>query len=186
MHMRRPSSPRIEPVPEAAAEAREQIGGSRPGPVNATATFAHNKIVLDALGRCQRTIFNEGAVAPRQRELAILRMGWNCQAVYEFGQHTLYCRQFGVREDEIWFTTRPLSEGSWAPADRAVLQLVDDLYTDDCVSDATWDETAHHFTTAQIIELVAVSGLYRLVSGLMNTCGVTADEGVPSWPQFLA
>jgi hypothetical protein len=75
-----------------------------------------------------------------------------------------------------------LSDGSWAPADRAILQLVDDLYTDDCVSDATWSEASQHFTPSEVMEFIAAAGCYRMVSGLLNSCGVALDEGVPSWP----
>ncbi len=182
MHMRRPSSPRLEPIPEVAARAREQMAESPANAVNVRATLAHNRVVSRAVGNCAGAILNEGTVAARQRELAILRMGWNCQAVYEFGQHTLFGRSVGLRDEEIWLVTRPLSEGSWAPADRAVLQLADDLYTDDCVSDATWTEACHHFTPSEVVEFIAAAGCYRMVSGLLNSCGVALDEGVPGWP----
>jgi alkylhydroperoxidase family enzyme len=172
----------LEPIPEVAARARERMAESPVNAVNVAATLAHSRVASRAIGNCAGTILNEGSVAPRLRELAILRMGWNCQAVYEFGQHTLYGRSVGLRDDEIWFVTRPLSEGSWPPGDRAVLQLVDDLYTDDCVSDAAWTEAGQHFTTAEVVEFIAAAACYRMVSGLLNSCGVALDEGVPGWP----
>ena len=64
----------------------------------------------------------------------------------------------------------------------AYLQIADDLYADDCVSEATWGEATAHFTPAQVIEFVAAAGCYRMVSGLLNSCGVRLDEGVPGWP----
>jgi 4-carboxymuconolactone decarboxylase len=182
VHMRRPSSPRLEPIPEAAARARERSAESPANAINVAATLAHNRVVSRAVGNSAGLLLNEGTVAPRQRELAILRMGWNCEAVYEFGQHTLFGRSVGLSDDEIWFVTRPLSEGSWAAADRAVLQLVDDLYTDDCVGDAAWSEAAQHFTPSEVLEFIAAAGCYRLVSGLLNSCGVVLDDGVPGWP----
>jgi len=172
----------LEPIPEAAARARERVAESPANAVNVSATLAHNPVVSRAVGRSAGTILGEGTVAPRQRELAILRMGWNCQAVYEFGQHTLFGRAAGLSDDEIWLVTRPVSEGSWAPADRAVLELVDDLYTDDCVSDTTWSEASRHFSGAEVIEFIAAAGCYRMVSGLLNSCGVALDDGVPGWP----
>lgn len=180
--MRRPSAPRLEPIPEVAAKARERMASSPANAVNVTATLAHNRVVSKAVGQCAGALLAEGSVEPRQRELVILRMGWNCQAVYEFGQHTLFGRSVGLSDDEIYAVTRPLGEREWAPADRAAIQVADDLYADDCVTDATWAEVLEHFTAAQVVELIAAAGCYRMVSGLLNSCGVALDEGVPGWP----
>ena len=183
MHLRRPLAPRLDPIPEVATKARERMETSPANAINVVATLAHNKVVSKAVGRFAGTILTEGSVEPRQRELAILRTGWNCQSVYEFGQHTLFGRDAGLTDAEIWLVTRPLSEGGWGEADRAVLQLADDVYADDCVSDATWSDLARHFAPADVIELVAAVGCYRMVSSLLNSCGVALDEGVPGWPR---
>lgn len=183
MHLRRPSVPRLDPVPEVAARARERMAASPANAVNVTATLAHNRMVSKAVGQCAGALLTQGSVEPRQRELVILRMGWNCQAVYEFGQHTLFGRAAGLTDAEIYSVTRPLGEYPWGDGDRAGLQVADDLYADDCVSDATWAEALGHFTPAQLIELVAAAGCYRMVSGLLNSCGVELDEGVPGWPK---
>ena len=41
-----------------------------------------------------------------------------------------------MTEEEIYLVTRPIAEGNWTPAEAALLQVVDDLYCDDCVCDA--------------------------------------------------
>jgi 4-carboxymuconolactone decarboxylase len=38
------------------------------------------------------------------------------------------------------------------------------------------------WTEAELLELVMVAGMYRMVSGFLNTMGVQLDEGVPGWP----
>jgi hypothetical protein len=60
--------------------------------------------------------------------------------------------------------------------------MVDDLYTDDCVSDGTWAELTARWSTPEIMEFVMAALCYRVVSGFLNTCGVELDEGVPGWP----
>ena len=182
MHLERPASARVEPLPEVAEKARARTATSPANAVNVVATMAHNPVFSKAIGRFATTVLTEGAVPPRQRELVILRTGWNCQAVYEFGQHTLFGRDAGLSDQEIYLVTRPLSQGEWSGDDRAVLRLADDLYTDDCVSDATWAALARHFTVSEVIELIAAAGCYRMVSGFLNSCGVQLDEGVPGWP----
>jgi alkylhydroperoxidase family enzyme len=184
MHLERPARPRVEPLPEVAEKARARMASSPANAVNVAATMAHNRTFSKAIGRFAGTVLTEGNVPPRQRELVILRMGWNCQAIYEFGQHTLFGRDVGLTDAEIYFVTRPLREGGWAPADHAILRLADDLYTDDCVTDATWAAVNEHFSVSDVIELIAAAGCYRLVSGFLNSCGVQLDDGVPGWPSL--
>ena len=182
MHLGRPVSPRLEPIPAVAAKAREAMNDQPINAVNVTATMAHNRTMAKAIGKFAQTVLFEGELPRRQVELAVLRMGWNCQSVYEFGQHTLFGRHAGLSDSEIYLTTRPVAEGSWSDPDRVVLQIVDDLYADDCVSDATWAAATQQFSDADIIHLIATAGCYRTVSGFLNSAGVQLDDGVPSWP----
>jgi hypothetical protein len=182
MHLARPAAPRLEPIPKVMERAREAMKSSPVNAVNVAATMAHNRVVSKALGGFAQTMLFEGDLPRRQVEIAVLRMGWNCQAVYEFGQHTLFGRDAGLSDAEIYFTTRPIAEGGWSEADAVILQLVDDLYADDCVTDATWAAATEHFSVPDVIHLLATAGCYRVVSGFLNSAGVQLDEGVPGWP----
>ena len=182
MHIARPTAPRLEPIAAVAAKAREAMKSQPINAVNVTATMAHNRTMSKAIGEFAQTVLFKGDLPRRQVELAVLRMGWNCQAVYEFGQHTLFGRDAGLSDGEIYGTTRPIAEGSWSDDDAAILCLVDDLYVDDCVTDATWMEATKHFSTADVIHLIAAAGCYRMVSGFLNSAGVQLDDGVPGWP----
>ncbi|MGE0879947.1 MAG: carboxymuconolactone decarboxylase family protein [Acidimicrobiia bacterium] len=129
--------------------------------------------------------FDPENVEPRLRELVILRMGWNAQSVYEFGQHTLLGRSVGLSAEEIADVTRPIDQGSWGEREALVLQMTDDLYADDCVSDSTWAAMAELWNEAQLVALPALALTYRVVSGLLNTLGVERDAGVPGWPALV-
>src|SRR3982074_177733 len=121
MHLPRPASPRLEPSPAVAAKAREAMKDQPINAVNVTATMAHNRTMAKAIGKFAQTVLFEGEIPRRQVELAVLRMGRNCQSVYELGQHTLVGRDPGLSDSEIYCATRPLAEGSWSDADRAAL-----------------------------------------------------------------
>ena len=182
MHMARPAKPRLEPIAAVADKAREAMKNQPINAVNVAATMAHNRTISRAIGKFAQTVLFDGELPRRQVELAVLRMGWNCQAIYEFGQHTLFGRDAGLTAEEIYLTTRPASDGPWSEPDRVILQLVDDLYTDDCVSDSAWQEANKHFSVPDVIHLVASAGCYRTVSGFLNSAGVQLDECVPGWP----
>ncbi len=183
MHLARPSTPRLEPVPKVLEKAREALADQPVKAANVLATLSHNRTIRDAVNGMSQVVLFGGDLPRRQVELAILRMGWNCQSIYEFGQHTLFGLDAGLTEAEIYFSTRPIANGKWSPADASILQLVDDLYADDCLSDATWAEASSHFSHHDVIHLIATAGAYRLVSGFLNSTGVELDEGVPGWPE---
>ena len=182
MALRRPAAARVQPLPEAVAGAREAMKSMPHNAVNVRATMAHHPVLARAFGGFANAVLNECATPRRQRELVILRMGWNCQAQYEFGQHIMYGMAHGVTAEEVAAVTRPLSSHGWADDDRVLLQMADDLYTDDCVTDATWAELTARWSTPEVMELVMAALCYRVVSGFLNTCGVELDEGVPGWP----
>ncbi len=182
MHQARPSAPRLEPVPEVVVKAREWMKKSPVNAVNVTATMAHNRTLAKAFGGFAQGVLFDGGLPRRIVELAVLRMGWNCQAIYEFGQHTLFGKDVGLTDAEIFWVTRPLNQHDWAPNERAALQCVDDLYADDCVGDAAWNEARKHYNESEMVHLLMAAGCYRVVSGFLNSCGVVLDEGVPGWP----
>ena len=175
--MRRPDRVRVPPVPVETTPVTSVMKA-----VNVRRTLATNPAVAAAFAAFGDTILNKGSIPARQRELVILRMGWNCQSRYEFGQHTLMGRAVGLSGDEILHLTRPLDMWPWSADDLALLRMVDDLYTDDCVSDATWNELASHYSHSEALEFMAATLFYRAISGVLNSCGVELDEGVPGWP----
>ena len=179
----RPDTPRVEPLPEVLEEAKEAMKNSPANAANVTATLAHNEMVSTGIGRFSRRLLFKGTVPARLREMVILRMGWNCQSVYEFGQHTLFGLDIGLTQDEIYWLTRPVADYDWQQDEQALLEMVDDLFNDDCVSDATWGQLAQLFSSSDILEFMAAALQYRLVSGLLNSCGVQRDQGVPGWPE---
>jgi alkylhydroperoxidase family enzyme len=60
--------------------------------------------------------------------------------------------------------------------------MADELCADNCVSDATWQALTKTWNEAELVELVMVAGVYRLVSGFLNTMGVELDADTPGWP----
>ncbi|WP_419840919.1 carboxymuconolactone decarboxylase family protein [Candidatus Poriferisodalis sp.] len=182
MQLPRPAAPRLQPIPKVAERAREVMEASFANAVNIIATLAHSRPVSRAFGEFAQAILFKGDLSRRNVEIAVLRMGCNCQSIYEFGQHTLIARAEVMTEEEIYLVTRPISQGRWTQAEAALLQVVDDLYSDDCVSEASWVEAVRHFHEAEMVHLIAAAGCYRMVSGLLNSLGVERDAGVPGWP----
>jgi alkylhydroperoxidase family enzyme len=155
-------------------------------PLNIFRMLAHHPKLFKRFNLMGGFLLNKGQVPEREREIVILRVGWNARAVYEFGQHIVIGRRCGLTDAEISALASDPGRGdvdhAWSDADRDLIALADELCADDCVSDETFARLAERWSEAQLIELVICAGFYRLVSGFLNTFGVPLDEGVPSWP----
>ncbi|MDA0823776.1 MAG: carboxymuconolactone decarboxylase family protein [Proteobacteria bacterium] len=124
----------------------------------------------------------------RERELVILRIGYLCQAGYEWGQHAQVARKAGMSDAEILTTkTGPETPGI-SELDKLLMQATDELHADSHISDATWAALeAQNLDKKQLMDLVFTVGQYTLVSMALNTLGVQPDDGLPDWdlkPQY--
>jgi len=183
----RPTAPRIEPLTELTGDAEELQGtlitNADGVPINIFATLAKHPKMAKRFNLFGGFLLNKGLVPAREREIVILRVGWNAKSVYEFGQHTVIGRNCGLSDAEIKaLATDDPSAGAWTADDRALIDLADDLCRDDCVSDDTFARVRSRWSEAETMELIVVAGFYRLVSGFLNSAGVQLDSGVPSWP----
>lgn len=170
------------PSPEVLDIYAKGIAAPDGGPINIFATLAHHPKVLKRFTTYAGYFLNKGLLPPREREIVILRVGWNCRSVYEFGQHTLIGRRVGLTDAEIAALTQEPTLYPWTTRDRTLIDMCDDLCADDCVSDATWGRLTGDWNEAELVELVMVAGTYRLVSGFLNTMGVQLDADTPGWP----
>jgi hypothetical protein len=112
-------APRIQPISleDADPETRELL--------EALSTFRDDDVsILNVFGTLARHpkmlkrwlvfanhVLLKSTISGRDRELAILRTGWRCQAPYEWGQHVVIARRENITDDEI----ARIAEGPDAP-----------------------------------------------------------------------
>jgi 4-carboxymuconolactone decarboxylase len=123
-------------------------------------------------------ILGRQTLPARDREIAILRIGWLNQAPYEWEQHVIVGRRSGLTDEEIDRITKGPGAG-WDRHDAAIVQAADDLYENSVVSDATWQTLAARYNTQQMMDLVFTIGQYNLVSWALNSFGVPLDDFLP-------
>ena len=120
---------------------------------------------------------------PHDRELLILRIGWNCQAEYEWAKHVGSvgrAREHGL--EPRWIAEGPTFH-RWEPYEMALLTAADELYRDSTVSDDTWNELSSYYDTRKMMSIVMTVATYRFVSMTLNAFGVQLqpdDEGFPT------
>jgi 4-carboxymuconolactone decarboxylase len=185
MHNQRLQTPRVPPVQKVVEALEKRYGGKivYNRPVNIAATIENHRPISAVIGDFTSGLMGTMTMSTRLKELVIMRMGWDCECVYEFSQHRMRAEIEGITDQEIIDVTRPLSEGTWSELERIVLQMVDDIYVDDMISDETWMEMSGHLSLEESMEYLMLALMYRFVCGFLNTCGVQPEEGAPGWPQ---
>ena len=176
------SKPRVEPLTDEAMapEIRETF---RERPLNIFRTLANHPKLLKRWLVFGNHVLAKSTVAPRERELVILRVGFLCRAGYEWGQHVPIGKQSGLSDEEIDRIVKGPDAEGWREIDRALLRATDELHHDQFVSDATYAELSAHYGTQQLMDLVFAIGQYHLVSMALNTFGVQLEPGAPELPE---
>lgn len=183
------SAPRIAPADLATLdeEQREALavfsGGAKDvtrsegAILNIFRTLVHAPKALTAfLAWGSYILSRRNSLAERERELVILRTGYNCGSGYEFTQHTRIGLDAGLSEAEIEAIKAGPEAPGWNDEDRALLRATDDLTRDFHVSDASWAALAF-LSDKQKMDLVMTVGQYSQVSMMLNSFGVQLDPG---------
>jgi alkylhydroperoxidase family enzyme len=155
---------------------RSQVNGKV---INIFRVLMNHPLLAREWGRFGAYILSEKqTLSPRDREFAILRIGWLNQSPYEFEQHQRISKQLGITDDEMDRITKGPTAG-WSKHDAAILQAADDLFENSIVSDETWKTLSATYNTQQMMDLVFTIGQYNLVSWALNSCGVPLDDFLP-------
>jgi alkylhydroperoxidase family enzyme len=119
-----------------------------------------------------------GQIRPRDRELAILRVGWLSQAPYEWGQHVKIGKQVGLTAEEIERVTAGSGAPGWDEHDRAILRAVEELLQGAMICDETWTALAQFLDEPQLIEFPLMIGQYVGIAYLQNSLRMRLVPGL--------
>jgi len=174
-------SPRlIQPrVPVVAKDGRtpaqEKMLSGRPD-YNIFKTLAHDPELYQRWSGLGQYLLNASTLPPRDREIIILRMGWLCQAPYEWSQHARIAKASANMTD---VEVRAIAAGAASPSlsdfDRTLIRMTDELRYDTEISDATWAALRARYSVEQTIDAIYTAGQYQLVSMALNSLGVQLD-----------
>lgn len=115
------------------------------------------------------SLLDRGSLSLRERELVILRTTARCRSEYEWGVHvSFFAARAGLAAAELAATQKNTDAHAWAPAEAALLRLVDALHERADADDALWQEARSHFTEEQLLEVIALTGYYHTISFFTN------------------
>jgi 4-carboxymuconolactone decarboxylase len=176
------SRARIEPLEQPYEESVEEyLHKLMPPGVEPLKLFRTLAVHVDLASRMRPLgagLLAHNRIAPRERELVILRTTFLNGAEYEWGVHASFFQE--LSPDEIQATAAGAEE--WSGNDALLIRLCDELDATATLSDELWEELAEHWSHEQLIELVVLAGWYRTISYAINALGIQREQWAARFP----
>lgn len=154
--------------------------GGLVGPFNA---FVHAPAVGRRLAELGRTLRFETSIDRRLVETAIITVGAEWKAGFEWWAHAQMARDNGVADAVVEAIGSGAPPPFASPDERAVYALAQQLTRTGRVDDATYRDAHDYLGDAGLVELVALCGYYATVSYLLNAFQVPLPSGATvRWP----
>jgi alkylhydroperoxidase family enzyme len=178
---------RADATPEVAAVYDRLFPGrdpvAEPGtatgtPGNWWTTFALSPDVL-AHAQAGFALLNskKRALTPYQRELALVRAGFNGESQFVFSQHCKAARHAGVPDDKIAAIPAWNTSPAFDDADRAVLAYADEMtLSRGRVQDATFAALQSHLNDEAIMELTYAIATYGMHAAITRALRLEYDD----------
>lgn len=171
---------KVTPLPVAAwdpslARIIDDMHGQ---PLNVHALMAHHPELLNAWWNFRNHSVTGGALGRRSSELVILRVAVQMKSWYEWASHVARALACGLTLAEIKRVRQGPQAPGWEDADALLLQAVDELQADHAIDSATLAKLSGYYNTRQILDLIAIQGMYVILAGMLNTWGLELDERV--------
>ena len=177
------SEPRVSPLdPDSLSDEQREIAIKASPPesdlLNITKTLVRHPKLLKRWNVFAGHVLTKSSLPPREREIAILRIGWLCRAEYEWAQHVVIGRQCGLDDADFERIKAGPDAPGWTAHEAALLRATDELHEDSFIGDETWAALAATWSEEQLMDFIFAVGQYRLVSMALNTLGVQIDPGL--------
>jgi 4-carboxymuconolactone decarboxylase len=184
-------TPRIPPLPEAqwSQELHRILDATPPGfnvrlgENNIFPTLARHEGLFRAWLPFGGFLLGRGVLPARERELLILRTGFNCSSDYEWGQHARIAESLGIAGEEIARVAEGPDAAGWSQDDATLLLAADELHESAKISEQTWAKLAERYDERGLIELTMLVGHYHMVAFALNSTGVELDDGLEGLPR---
>src|SRR4051812_876839 len=173
--------PPLEPPYEpelAEALAKWMPPGADVEPLKLFRTLAVHPGLFNRMRPLGSAILSKGILAPREREIVLHRTCARAGAGYEWGVHAVaFAPAVGLSEEQIVATARgDAADPAWTgERDRLLIRLADELYDTATLTDELYEQLAAEWSSAELLELVAITGFYRLISSVINGARVEPE-----------
>jgi 4-carboxymuconolactone decarboxylase len=166
--MARLPTPRREDLPPEAQAVWDKVAnenGSLRGP---HAALIYDPPISERIGELGDYLRNHGSLPAADRELAICATVREGEARFAWQAHEAAGKRVGVRPEAIEVLRRKGPLDDLTPHEQVIVEVVRSLAREHGLSDALFQRALAELGREQLVELVALSGYYRLVGYVLN------------------
>ena len=153
----------------------EEMNGS---PLNVHKLLAKHPNLLKAWWNFRNYSVAGGNLGKRQGELVILRVAFYLKSWYEWASHVDRSLKVGISLEEIQNVNKPLDPNDWSDKEFLLLNAVDQLIENKCLSKAQYEKLSSYFSERQIMDLIAIHGMYLILGCMINIWGLPLDNDI--------
>lgn len=166
------------PISEWSEELAHIISDTNGYPINVHALMAHNPQLLKAWWDFRNYSVTGGGLGKRLGELVILRVGLHMKAWYEWASHVERALACGFTLDEIERVKQGGDVDGWTQKEALLIKTVDGLIENHAIAPDLLSDLNVHFTSSQIMDIIAIHGMYVILGCMINTWGLEVDPHV--------
>lgn len=166
------------PVDHWDSSLQPIIDDMKGSPINVHKLMAHNPALLNAWWSYRNHSVTGGSLGKRLGELVILRVAVHMRAWYEWGAHVERGMACGLSLQEIERVKGKPVPTDWEEGEYLLLVAVDELVTRHALPPALLEKLKARYSDAQILDLMAIQGMYVTLGCMINTWGLKLDQHV--------
>jgi 4-carboxymuconolactone decarboxylase len=175
---------RFTQLTEATMTARQReayqgiVSGPRKGAAGPFNALLRSPDVADRVQRVGEYVRFHSTIPAALNELAILITGRFWGAQYEYYAHSRLARTAGLPDTIIDAVAEGRRPSPMSDDERIVYDFCTEMFRDKAVSDAAFKAAVDRFGEQGVIDLIAASGYYSIVSMVLNVDRYPLPAGV--------
>lgn len=146
---------------------------------NVYRTIARRPPILEPFREFGRAVWEHCGLTPRERELAILALGAEMRADYEFHQHVRIALREGLTPEEILAVVAGEDE-AFGQSEQVLLGYVR-AYVNRSVDDAACAALAEAYDEPTVVGVSLLAGIYTMIGLLGDALDLETEEPFVGW-----
>ena len=139
-------------------------------------TFAHHPALANAFSPLNIHLLTNNSLPVKQRQIAIMRTAWICNATYMWSSHLRTSVRAGLSPEMYGPIQNGADDPYFTEFERTVIRATEELVRHHYISEANWQRLGKEWNKQQLLDFMFTVGCYGMVAGVMNSAGVERQE----------